>query len=101
MGSLVEELAGLVVWLVANWVYLGARRTGTRGLRRLLAFWMGLPGTIFTFALVKEGTQPRLTPPPDDEDALLAEVRRSAGLPPPADGGESGTTTPRTDEEGT
>jgi hypothetical protein len=48
MKSLVEELAGLVVWLVANWAYLGARRTGTQGLRRLLAFWMGLPGTLFT-----------------------------------------------------
>jgi len=100
MGSLIEELAGLVVWLVANWAYLGARRTGTRGLRRFLAFWMGLPGTLFTLFLVKEGSQPKLAPPPDDEDALLAEVRRSRGLPA-GGGGTPGTTTTRTEEEET
>jgi hypothetical protein len=100
MGSLVEELAGLVVWLVANWAYLGARRTDTGGLRRLLAFWMGLPGTLFTLFLVKEGSQPRLAPPADDEELLLADVRRARGLP--AVGGEaSGTTTTRTEEEET
>jgi hypothetical protein len=97
MGSLVEELAGLVVWLVANWAFLGARRTGTRGLRRFLAFWMGLPGTLFTLLLVQEGSQPRLAPPPDDEDALLAEVRRSRGLPA-GDGGAAGATTTGAEE---
>ena len=98
MGSLVEELAGLVVWLVANWAYLGARRTGTRGLRRFLAFWMGLPGTLVALLLVHEGSQPRFAPPPDDEDGLLAEVRRSRGLPA-AGGGASDTTRTRTEEE--
>lgn len=98
MESLVEELAGLVVWLLANWAYLGARRTGTRGLRRFVAFWMGLPGTLLSLFLVKEGSQPKLAPPPDDEDALLAEVRRSRGLPG-AGGGASDTTTTPTEED--
>ena len=91
MGFLLEELIGLAVWLVANSVYLRARRTGSGGLQRLLAFWMGLPGTFLCMVLVKEGSQSSLAPPPDDEDALLVEVRRSrslpAGSPPaPADG---------------
>lgn len=80
MGILVEELVGLIVWLVANAVYLGSRRTGSRGIYRFLAFWMGLPGTLFSLIFVKEGSQPRITPPPDDEDGLLAEVRRDRWL---------------------
>lgn len=80
MGFLLEELIGLAVWLVANSVYLRARRAGSGGLQRLLAFWMGLPGTFLCMVLVKEGSQSRLTPPPDDDEALLAEVRRARTL---------------------
>lgn len=80
MGFLIKELAGLVVWLTANLVYLRARRTGIRGFQRVLAFWMGLPGTLLPMFLVKEGSQPRIAPPPDDEDGLLAEVRRDRWL---------------------
>ena len=80
MGFLVEELVGLIVWLVANAVYLSARRTGSHGIHRFLAFWMGLPGTLGSLVLVKEGSQPRIAPPPDDEDGLLAEVRRDRWL---------------------
>lgn len=98
MGFLIKELVGLLVWLVANWVYLGARRTGTRGLTRFLAFWMGLPGTLAMLFLVREGSQPRLAPPPDDEEGLLAEVRRSRGLSSGAD--EPGKKTSTTGEEG-
>jgi hypothetical protein len=89
MGFLLEELVGLAVWLLANSVYLRARRAGSGGLQRLLAFWMGLPGTFLCMVLVKEGSKSRLAPPPDDEDALLAEVRRARTLPaggPPAPG---------------
>lgn len=82
MGFLLEELIGLAVWLVANTVYLRARHTGSRGLQRLLAFWMGLPGTFLCMVLVKEGIQARLAPPPDDEEALLAEIRRARTLRP-------------------
>jgi len=80
MGLFIRELAGLVVWLLANLVYLRARRTGSRGFQRVLAFWMGLPGTVASMFLVKDGSQPRIAPPPDDEDNLLAEVRRDRWL---------------------
>jgi hypothetical protein len=80
MGFLVEELVGLVLWLVANWTYVQARRTGRHGFTRLLAFFFGLPGTVATLFLVREGSQPRLAPPPDDEEGLLAEVRRARAL---------------------
>ena len=81
MGHLVEELAGLVVWLLANWAYMVSRRTGSGGLQRFAAFWIGLPGTLVTLFVVQEGSQPKLAPPPDDEDALLDDVRRSRSLP--------------------
>ncbi len=80
MGFLLKELVGLFVWLVANAVYLDARRTGRRGIYRFLAFWMGLPGTLGSLILVREGSHPRVVPPPDDENRLLAEVRRDRWL---------------------
>jgi len=80
MGFLIKEIIGFIVWLVANGVYLDARRTGRRGIHRFLAFWMGLPGTLVSLILVREGSHPRIAPPPDDEDDLLAEVRRDRWL---------------------
>lgn len=79
-GYLFEALAGFLVWLVANVVYLDMVRGGTRGLRRLVAFWFGAPTTFLTLILVKEGSRFRVEPPPDDEDALLAEIRRDRRL---------------------
>jgi hypothetical protein len=88
MEAFIAELAGALVWLVANGVYLDARRKGTRGFVRFLAFWMGLPVTWISLIKVAEGSQPVIEPPPDDEEALLAEVRRdralrAANAPPP------------------
>jgi len=82
MDILLREIAGLVVWLVANAVYLDSVRRGRRGFKRFLAFWMGLPATFLCKLLVTEGSQPDLQPPPDDEDALLEDVRRSRALEP-------------------
>lgn len=94
MDGLVKELVGLVVWLVANGVYLASVRKGEKGFRRLLAFWMGIPGTLVTLMAVREGSQPVLEPPPDDEDALLAEVRRARRLRAPDDGNENPEVSP-------
>lgn len=80
MDWFVKELVGLFLWLVANAVYLGAVRRGEGGFRRLVAFWIGLPGTFVTLVAVKEGSQPVVEPPPDDEAALLEDVRRSRAL---------------------
>lgn len=80
MDWFVKEIIGLFVWLVANAVYLGSVRTGRKGIRRFVAFWMGLPGTLVTLVVVKEGSQPDLAPPPDDEDALLEDIRRSRAI---------------------
>lgn len=79
-GYLFEALAGFLVWLVANVVYLDMVRGGTRGFWRFLAFWFGAPTTFLTLIFVKEGSRLTVEPPPDDEDALLAEIRRDRRL---------------------
>jgi len=84
-GVWLEALASFVVWLVANGVYVDMRRTGRRGFRRLLAFWLGTPTTWLTLLAVREGVSPDLETPPDDEEALLAEIRRDRSLRTAAD----------------
>ncbi len=79
-GYWLESLVGFLVWLVANLVYLDRKRSGRRGLRRLLAFWLGIPTTWLTLLFVREGSTLLVEPPPDDEEALLAEVRRDRRL---------------------
>ena len=76
METIVSAVVGFLVWVVANVVYADKRRRAVRGFARLLAFWLGLPGTFLSLLLVKEGSQPALDPPPDDDESLLAEVRR-------------------------
>ncbi len=76
MQGFINELVGALVWLVANGVYVDARRKGARGAHRFFAFWMGMPLTWVWFFTVGEGSEPRIAPPPDDEEALLEEVRR-------------------------
>jgi hypothetical protein len=80
MDILIQELAGLAVWLVANGVYLDLRRKGEKGFARLVSFWLGMPVTLFSLMLVPEGSQPRIRPPPDDDSGLLEEVRRDRAL---------------------
>lgn len=80
LGHFVEQLVGLMVWLVANGVYLDMRRRGRRSFVRVLAFLMGLPATWITLLVVRPGTQPDIVPPADDEDALFREVRRDRAL---------------------
>lgn len=75
-----RSLVGFLVWLVANVVYLEGKRTGTRGLSRILAFWLGSPTTWLTLLFVRGGDAVPLEPPPDDEEALLEAVRRDRRL---------------------
>ncbi len=95
MDGFVEQLVGLVVWLVALAVYVDARRRGRHGFTRLVAFWVGFPATWISLLVVREGSQPDIEPPPDDEVALLEEIRRERksgrlpreGMEPPPNGG--------------
>lgn len=99
MEILIQQLVAAVVWLVANGIYIDARRKGTRGLHRFLAFWMGLPVTWVWLFTVRDGSQPAIAPPPDDEDSLLAEVRRDRALRPRIADGTSSAATGREDKE--
>lgn len=85
LSSLIQRITGALVWLVANVVYLDKRRRGRRGFARFFAFWLGMPVTVFTLFLVREGDEP-LPRPPDDDDALLREVRRDRALRDGSDG---------------
>jgi hypothetical protein len=63
-------------WFIANWVYLDFRRTGKRGFKRLVAFWMGWPATFVSLLVVRDGSQPRMLADDDGLDDLMAEIRR-------------------------
>ncbi len=90
---MIGELAGTVVWIMANVMYVQYRRDGLRGFRRFAAFWLGFPITLFS-ALAMSKVLGISEPPPErrrqrrrqrlkeareDEEAereLLAEIRR-------------------------
>ncbi len=73
---MIEEILGLVVWMIANGVYFDMKRKGRTGFSRLAAFWVGFPMTLFWFFILPEGSQPEKLEPPDDAEELLAEIRR-------------------------
>jgi hypothetical protein len=74
MDIFLGSLIGAIVWTFGNVLYLDLRRKGIRR-GRLLAFFVGWPGTLFTAVSVREGTVPQIEPPPDDVDRLLREIR--------------------------
>jgi hypothetical protein len=74
-----EGILGLLVWLVANGLYIDMKRRGRRGFGRVVLFFMGLPLT-FLWLVVPEGRDPELQSVPDDTDDLLAEIRRDRAL---------------------
>lgn len=68
-----EVVFAAILWVVANAVYAEMRREGRRGLRRLVAFWIGWPGTLVGLVSIDEGSQPPLR---DDDHGLPDLVER-------------------------
>ncbi len=75
-----EGLAGSLVWLLANGLYIDMKRKGRGGFGRIVLFFMGLPATWLWLVLIREGKHRELPEPPDDTAALLAEIRRDRAL---------------------
>ena len=80
---------GVIVWALANVVYLGMWRRGIYGFGRFAAFWSGFPGTLLLQVLDAE-REATLETQPDDEDLLLDDVRRDREARGLTRGGESG-----------
>ena len=66
----------LVLWVLANAVYVDMRRAGEKGFKRLAAFWLGWPGTFVGMFAVDEGSQPAVRHDDRDLRALVEEVRQ-------------------------
>ena len=101
MGPFVQWMITMIIWALANIVYVDMKRKGVRGFRRLVAFWLGTPWSWLFFFFGREGRAPRFTPPPDDDDRLLREIRvdrelrgLSAPSPRQAEEGEAPEPTP-------
>lgn len=90
MDHFIQQLVGAVVWVVALLVYVDLRRRGQHGFTRFISFWVGMPGTLLSMFVVREGTQPDIAIPPDDERALLEEIRRERSSERTLDAGGAG-----------
>ncbi len=75
----------LLVWIVANVVYGNMVRDGQRGFRRLVAFYLGWPGTFLSYLSIqprRRVAEPqvderyRLQLELEEERDLLLEIRR-------------------------
>jgi hypothetical protein len=74
MDIFLRSLIGAIVWTFANLIYLDLRRKGVRR-GRILAFFVGWPGTFLSALTVREGQVAQIEPPPDDVDRLLRDIR--------------------------
>jgi hypothetical protein len=79
MNIFLEPVMWAIVWTLANVVYVDLRRKGVRR-GRVIAFFVGWPGTLLSLFAVREGVQPRFDTPPDDDERLLREVRADREL---------------------
>lgn len=53
-----RETGGSAIWILANLCYAGMRaQDSANGLGRVLAFLFGLPGTLVTWLVVREGSE--------------------------------------------
>ena len=77
---MLEGIAGAIVWILANALYVDQKRKGRGGFGRIVLFWMGLPLTWLWLLAVPEGSAPVLEEPPDDAEEILAEIRRQRRL---------------------
>jgi len=74
MDIFLESLIAAIVWTLANVIYVDLRRKGIRR-GRVIAFFVGWPGTFFSLFAVREGVVPHFEAPPDDDERLLREIR--------------------------
>ena len=98
---MLEGILGSLVWIVANVAYGSYVRDGERGFKRVLAFYLGFPGTLCSaFAIprskrIAEHQHDEL----EDEQALLMEIRRDrARRLSPTPGADEGTDVARDEE---
>jgi hypothetical protein len=77
-----EGIAGSIVWILANALYVDLKRKGRSGFSRIILFWMGIPLTWLWLFLIREGSVQEIEEVPDDAEALLAEIRRERRLRP-------------------
>ena len=71
-----EPAYGLIISVLAVFVYIDARRKGLGGFRRLAAFWFGFPATFFVMMLVRDGSQPAIRSHDEGITDLVAEIRK-------------------------
>jgi hypothetical protein len=72
----VEGIAALIMWVLANAVYVDMRRRGERGFKRLCAFWLGWPGTLVGMFSVDEASQPAIRHDDEGLRSLVEDIRR-------------------------
>jgi hypothetical protein len=77
---IIKSLIAMLVWAIANIVYLDMKEKGRRGFTRFCAFWAGTPTTWLMLFFVREGQPVQTLPPQDNADALLEEIRRDRAL---------------------
>lgn len=75
-----EFIAGLVLWILANAVYVDMRRRSEKGIKRLVAFWIGWPGTLVGLLSVEEGSQPTVRRDDRDLGQLVRQIRRDRAV---------------------
>ena len=86
---MLEGILGGLVWIMANVAYNSMVGTGERGFRRFTAFWLGWPGTLVCYFVIKPTR--RVGEPKADaryhaqleleeERDLLLEIRRDRAL---------------------
>lgn len=109
-GPMLEGILGSLVWVVANVAYGTYVRDGERGFKRVLAFYLGFPGTLCSAFVIPRSK--RITNSRGDEleeeRELLMEIRRdrarrlsqSQGAEEGTDRSTDGSTDERTDEAG-
>jgi hypothetical protein len=72
----VETIVAVILWVLANAVYVDMRRRGKRGFKRLCAFWLGWPGTFVGMLSVDEASQPTIRHDDRGLRDLLENIRR-------------------------
>ncbi len=86
---MVEGILGGLIWVIANLVYGSMVGDGKQGIRRFAAFYLGFPGTLVSYFVIKP-TRRVAEPKADaryraqlefeEERDLLLEIRRDRTL---------------------